>query len=532
MLLSTQRTACPECDSKDNLVIFPDGGEHCFTPDCKHHVHAKKGKQNQTITGKVSKVVLNQGLISAMPSRGILENTCKKYNVRQDDDKHYYPYYNSEGTVVAHKIRNVSSKTFYSEGSIVGSELFGQQAFNRGGKFVTLCEGEIDALSAYQLLGSKWPCVSIKNGAESAVKDAKESYEWLMSFDSIVICFDNDAPGTSAALKVAELLSPKAKIVKLQHHKDANEYLVNNREKFFLEDWWAAESFTPDGIIAGKDMWEIVQEDKSEAIINYPFLGIQKLTYGIRTGELITVTAGSGLGKSQFMRELTYHVLKNTEESIGMMFMEESVRRTGLAMMSLEANKPLHLPDVYKTTPKEEFRNYFDKTLGTGRLYFFDHFGSNDIDKIVSSVRYFSKALNCKFICLDHVSIIVSDQGNSDERRALDEIMTKLRTLVQELDIVLFLVSHLRRPSGSGHEEGAVTSLSQLRGSASIGQLSDIVFGLERNGQHEDERERNITTVRVIKNRFSGLTGPACRLYYNPDSGRMEEVLEDREDLE
>ena len=532
MLLATQRTACPQCNSKDNLVVFSDKGEHCFTPDCTHHVNGDKEKQKQPITSKVSKAILNQGLIAAMPSRGLLENTCKKYNVRQDDDKHYYPYYNAEGELVAHKVRNVSSKTFYSEGSIIGSGLFGQQVFNGGRKFVTLCEGELDALSAYQLLGSKWPCVSIKNGAESAVKDVKESYEWLMSFDSIIICFDNDSPGTSAALKVAELLSPKAKIVKLQHHKDANEYLVNNREKFFLEDWWAAESYTPDSIIAGKDMWDIVQEDKSEAIINYPFLGIQKLTYGIRTGELVTVTAGSGLGKSQFMRELTYHVLKNTKENIGMMFMEESVRGTGLAMMSLEANKPLHLPDVYKTTPKEEFRKYFDETLGTGRLFFFDHFGSNDIDKIVSSVRYFSKALNCKFICLDHVSIIVSDQGNSDERRALDEIMTKLRTLVQELDIVLFLVSHLRRPSGSGHEEGAVTSLSQLRGSASIGQLSDIVFGLERNGQHEDERERNITTVRVIKNRFSGLTGPACKLYYDPKSGRMQEVLEDEGDLE
>ena len=132
MLLATQRTACPQCNSKDNLVIFPDEGEHCFTPDCNHHVHGKKGKQNQTITSKVSKVILTQGIISAMPSRGILENTCKKYNVRQDDDKHYYPYYNSEGVLVAHKIRNISSKTFYSEGSIVGSGLFGQQVFNGG----------------------------------------------------------------------------------------------------------------------------------------------------------------------------------------------------------------------------------------------------------------------------------------------------------------------------------------------------------------------------------------------------------------
>jgi len=115
-----------------------------------------------------------------------------------------------------------------------------------------------------------------------------------------------------------------------------------------------------------------------------------------------------------------------------------------------------------------------------------------------------------------------------DERKAIDSIMTKLRMLAQETGISLFVVSHLKRPDGKGHEEGAATSLSQLRGSGSIAQLSDIVLGLERNGQDPDVMERHTTHVRVLKNRFSGLTGPACRLLYDLDSGRMVE----RKDLE
>jgi len=38
------------------------------------------------------------------------------------------------------------------------------------------------------------------------------------------------------------------------------------------------------------------------------------------------------------------------------------------------------------------------------------------------------------------------------------------------------MVSHLKRPGGTAHEEGGITSLSQLRGSAGIGQLSDMVI--------------------------------------------------------
>jgi twinkle protein len=87
----------------------------------------------------------------------------------------------------------------------------------------------------------------------------------------------------------------------------------------------------------------------------------------------------------------------------------------------------------------------------------------------------------------------------------------------------------LRRPEGKGHEEGSVTSLSQLRGSGSIAQLSDMVLGLERNGQADDVTTRNTTKVRVLKNRFSGITGSAGQLLYNHETGRMTEYHEEDE---
>ena len=275
-------------------------------------------------------------------------------------------------------------------------------------------------------------------------------------------------------------------------------------------------------------MWDVVNQPVELAKVQYPFSGLNDLTYGVREGELITITAGSGLGKSQFLREIVYHILNNSnDENIGLLFLEESVKRTAKSIMSLAANKPLHLPDTEATN--EELRSAFDATLGTGRVFLFDHFGSTAIDNIINRVRFMAKALDCKYIFLDHVSIVVSAQDNGDERKALDEIMTKLRMIVQSTGIALFCVSHLKRPDGKGHEEGAATSLSALRGSGSIGQLSDMVLGLERNGQSEDLKERHTTRVRVLKNRFSGLTGPACALYYDRITGRMTETHEDKE---
>ena len=257
----------------------------------------------------------------------------------------------------------------------------------------------------------------------------------------------------------------------------------------------------------------------------YPWPGVNERTYGIRPAELITVTAGSGLGKSQFLREILWHLIKTTNDNIGLMFMEESVRKTARGIMSLHLNKPLHLPDT-EVSP-EELKNAFDITLGTDRLFFWDNFGSTDIDNVVNRIRYFAKAADCRYVFLDHISMVVSSQSNGDERKAIDELMTKLRMLVQETGVSLIVVSHLKRPESKGHEEGAATSLSQLRGSGAIAQLSDIVIGLVRNSQHEDPMERNTTRVSILKNRFSGLTSPHCAsLLYNKDTGRMLEIQE------
>jgi len=170
----------------------------------------------------------------------------------------------------------------------------------------------------------------------------------------------------------------------------------------------------------------------------------------------------------------------------------------------------------------EELTEAFDQTLAKWNLYLFDGFGSYDPDVIYNRVEYLASGLDCKVIFLDHLSILLSGL-DGDERRMIDTTMTKLRSLVERTGIALFLVSHLRRPSGdTGHEEGAKTSLGQLRGSHAIAQLSDAVIGLERNQQSESQRAQ--TTMRVLKNRFTGETGSAGILEYDLETCKFTEV--------
>lgn len=522
--------ACNDCDSSDALSINKDGSTYCHS--CRTYRRPNDATVPLRGSQKPSKGVasfssildtLASGSAQSVPERGLGAASLKHYGVVIEDGKVIYPYYNNDKELKAAKIR-YPDKRFQTSGDWTNTGLFGQHLFNTGGKFVTVVEGEYDALAAFQLSGSQYPVVSIRNGASGALKDCKASYEWLDGFDTIVVCFDSDEPGQKAAAEVANLFSGKSKIMRHPgDYKDACDYLAANDYKSFEKAFWQAEKFIPDGILSGATLWDDVNKPLEKAEVVYPFAGVNSLTYGIRQAELVTVTAGSGLGKSQFMREVVYHVLNNTISNIGLLFLEESVRKTALSLMSLHANKPLHLPTTVST--ESERKASFDAVLGGDRMFMFDHFGSTDVDNIVSRVRYMAKALDCRYVFLDHVSIVVSAQAHLDERKALDEIMTKLRMVVQETDISLFVVSHLKRPEKKGHEEGAATSLAQLRGSGSIAQLSDVVIGLERNGQADDAVERNTTKVRILKNRFSGETGWCSDLLFTKETGRMTECI-------
>jgi len=220
-----------------------------------------------------------------------------------------------------------------------------------------------------------------------------------------------------------------------------------------------------------------------------------------------------------------YHMLKNTKDNVGILALEESTKNTAFNIMSVEANARLYINEIRKKYSQEELDTWFDNTMGSGRFFAFDHFGSISNDEILSRVRFMAQALDCKWIFLDHLSILVSGQEDGDERKSIDVLMTKLRSLVEQTGVGLLLVSHLRRPAGdAGHENGKEITLSHLRGSASIAHLSDSVIGLERNQQAEDDVASNTTTIRILKNRYTGETGIATHLYYDKETGRMKEI--------
>ena len=523
-----RHTSCDKCGSSDANAVYDDGTTWCFS--CETY----GSEDNMEAAGSPIKNVyttnLSSGQVTALHDRKISTDTCKSYGVTTLNNngnifKHIYPYHDESGNKIANKIRTVQNKAFLSEGNMSGAVLFGRKHFSAKGKYITITEGELDAMAAYQMFGSKWPCVSVKSSS-SALTDCKKSFDYLNSFENIIICFDNDTQGQKASEKVAGLFEPhKCKIVKLTQFKDASDYLRTGHQETFVRTWWSAEPYTPAGILNLDSLGDSLYDEDFCETVPYPWTGLNKKIYGMRTGELLTFTSGSGMGKSSIIRELMHHIMKSSTDNIGVLALEESIRNTALNIMSVEANQRLYIKEVRDTFSIDQLQKWQTDTVGTGRFFAFDHFGSISNDEILNRVRFMAKALDCKWIILDHLSILVSGQEDGDERRSIDILMTKLRSLVEETGVGLLLVSHLRRASGDkGHEDGREVSLAHLRGSQSIAHLSDGVIALERNQQEEDETLANTTVVRILKNRYTGETGIATYLYYDKETGRMSEI--------
>jgi twinkle protein len=460
----------------------------------------------------------------ALPARRITEETCRKfsYGIAEDQGEPIQvAQYWRDGAVVAQKIRR-RDKTFVLLGNGKNLPLFGMHLWSGGGKIVVVTEGEIDAMSVSQAQDNKWATVSIPNGASSAAASFRAHLEWLEGYEKVIIMFDQDTPGREAAQAAAEVLSPGKAYIAHLPLKDANECLKADRAADIRHAIWNASPWRPDALLAGSELLERVMAYKAPEGVQSPWKGLEAMVPVLHRPALTVITAGTGVGKSTLTRALEWHLIK-AGENIGCLHLEENVLKSALGIVGYELGKRVDLG--VEGVKREDLEKAFAATAGRAGVFFYDSFGSTAAENILSRIRYLAKGCGCRYIILDHLSIVVSGLDIVDERKAIDVLMTGLRTLVQETGIHLFVVVHLSR-SSTDVEGGGEITLRMLRGSQAIAQLSDNVWALERDQQAEGTA-RDVSLLRVLKNREWGITGIACGLLFDRRTGRLVEVPPD-----
>lgn len=527
---------CDLCGSSDGRAVYSDGHSYCFAncDDDERYQGGDGETQDRPQQPKAPKELLPTGEYRDLGKRGLTAETCKRYGYSVGKDRDGDPvqiatYCDASGAPVAQKLRT-PDKDFAVLGNLKKAGLFGQHLWPSKGKKIVVTEGEIDCLSVAQAQSLKWPTVSIPNGAGGAAKSIAANLEFLRGYDEVVLWFDNDEPGRDAVEKCALLLPPgKCKVITTPFDlKDANDLLREKGPTAVVQAIWDAKTFRPDGIVGGDTLTLERLKAKPEPGWMTPYPELNEMTRGIRERQLWLLTAGSGVGKSTDAREWAYKALCDGV-TVGMVFLEEGIEDTAKYLIALDNDVlPADLMDDPTILSDAKWAASHAKLIDNGRYHAYDHFGSVDSDNLLAKLEFLA-AQGCKLIFLDHISIAVSGLDMEEgERRAIDKLMTNLRSLCERMGVAIIAICHLRKTSGNSKsfEEGGQIGLDDLRGSGALKQLSDVVLAKERN-QQADGAAADYSNLRVLKCRRTGKTGLADRLKYDTKTGRLKPVPRD-----
>lgn len=548
----THHEPCPDCGSKDSLSVYSDGGKYCFGAcDIKGEGFKGKGDKIEFVTPKnptKKKVpmVTDIEYVSLTKRGNISKNICQKYgygvaeydwydNSTGENTRMYVQvanYYNTKGQVVAQKLRN-SSKDFKFIGEAEKTMLWGQHLWrNKGGRKIIITEGEIDCLSVAQVYEGKYPVVSLSAGINSAKKTLLHNLDFLESFDQIILWFDSDEHGQAGLEECKGIFSP-SKLYYIPfdaQYKDANEVLIHEKNQGVLNRIYEAIEYREDAIVRGSELDFNTMRKNIRKGRPMPYPKLQAKTMGTRDAELWIHTAGSGIGKSTIVTEIAkFQVDNDSNVVLGCVYLEESIAKTSDRYMALDHDVPLKdLRLNHELIDEEDAYETYEKYFKSNRINFYNHFGSVDPAKLLQKIRYLIHAEKCDTVILDHISIAVSGlESTEGERKMIDVFMTQLRSLVEETQCTIHAIVHLKRGGESKNfNEGASISLIDLRGSASLEQLSDAVIAYERDQQGTNPY---LCKIRVLKSRETGETGLADTIEYNPLTGRYSVYVEPEE---
>lgn len=566
MALFVKHTNCEKCGSSDGKAIYNDGSHYCWvctdkslSEDYKDRLDSKQRKSK--VRTKVKEVEDMEVKPSTKPAltkeenqefkeetsaagkgfRGIRDEFNKQFGVRYayseetgEIIEQAYPC-TQAGELVGYKIREVP-KNFYSKGRTgADCDLFMQFKFNRGGRYVIITEGEVDALSAYQMLadynkerGSEYEIavVSPTTGANSH-KQIAGQYKFFDMFEQIIVSYDNDNAGKAAIENIVKVL-PKGKVkIMSMRYKDANEYLEKGEEKAFISDFYNAKTYVPVGVLPSSNLYDRILNQSAVAKIPFPpFMGELNELFigGMPLGHIINIAADTGIGKTTLVNEMIYYWVFNSPHMIGIVSMELDAGQYGEALLSRHIEKKLALIPTQEEKlaflrsdrVKAQANELMLDSSGNSRFYLLDN-RDGSVEDIQDTIEELVVGCGAKVIVLDPLQDILDGLGNEEQA----SFMKWTKGFMKSHSVTFVFINHMRKtPAG----QNGADSEQNIMGSSTIIKSASANILLKRDKMAEDELTRNSTEISVTKNRVCGLTGPAGSIYYDNTSHTLHNL--------
>lgn len=499
-----------------------------------------------------------------VPERGIRKEILERFGVKvavsQQDGKTptavYFPSVNQKGKITGYAKQDLTkSKEEKGHWGAIGSvtisnKMFGQNVAekqNRKRNNLTITEGQWDCISVFQAAideykGTKYEgleplVVSIPMGTANAVESILHNEEYTKSHDALTIFFDDDhctpaelrkniMKGHEAREAVANALVGSGislfTITPEEGYKDASDFVQAGKSSELAKlIQFGRRPYSSEKIVKAVDIsLEELLEPRPEGIYVNCFPKLMEKIHGYRTSELVLLTSPSGVGKST-VTSIFASAFMEAGEKLGMIYLEESNKETiqRLIASKLKVNYLEFKNNPLKVSTHEKIKQAYDEIVNNDQLVMLGHFGSLPVSELMAKIKHMHLVEGCKFIILDHLSLVISGSAVKDERKELDMVMTELAAFCAANDVCIIAVSHINRSAAEQFKGPKVkdgeepkpfwvqVTKESMRGSSALEQLSFIILGLEP--EINPDRSRGRVRLTVLKNRPWGYLGVA-----------------------
>lgn len=542
--MSERNRSCPECaklghdKTGDHLWLMKDDKTWCCTKSYHHPYYEREG--HICLPPSFEGVDMQLKDIKELPfygsrDRKISPDTHKHFKVRtelSEEDRSpraiYYPE-TSQGSFIGYKCRLLPKKFFSihnERAKGVVPDFFGQHCCPRSGKRILITGGEEDCMAAYEMLKDAYPdfepCIVSLSRGEEGVATVSENLEFLKGFEEIIIGTDMDKVGREAIGKIAPIIGERARVLVLSE-KDCSDMKIKGKHREFITAFFNAKEYRPSFIVSVEEILEDAVKPR-EWGLSYPFRKLTELTYGLKKGgEIISIGAGPGAGKSTFVRQIQEHLMFEHKERVAIFDIEEKAEGALNHLIGSMMNRPIHKPDCeYDVAEARRLGKLLED-----KAFFYDGM-TEDWGEVEAHVRYFASK-GIRFMFIDPLSALVEHLSASEANQELGKIMRDMRRFKVQQGLTFFVVNHLNNPSsGKDHGAGGDVYGSQFSGSRAQWKYSTALWGLTRDQLADTEMERNMCKLSIIKDRLGGNTGH-IHMNYNPITGKLEEIYDESE---
>lgn len=483
-------------------------------------------------------------------SRGITLTTAHKYHLGAGSNGMDYTLVipNDNGSYTERYLEPLQNGQRYRK---TGNGLFNSKVLFDGDTrtpiFVT--EGQIDALSIIECGYKAMALTSTTNINMflEAIKDRNTA--------PLILCMDNDETGERATKQLLKTL--KARNTGVFNipgkYNDINEYYLCNQKSFYkdLEETFNehytmtyeeevkhyANKETNESVL--EDLFSDDYKDFGEPV-STGFKALDKAIEGGLYGELYTIGAGSGEGKTAISLQIMDNIASSGQD---VLIFSLEMSKTELVARSLSrltydistsinsVNSTAYAKTELGISSRSRYKHYSQQELDVinqakerykqyaKNIHVVEGVGNISINEIKEAIkRHIDLTGNIPVVLIDYLQLIAPSDIRLSDKQSIDKNILELKRITRDYDVPILLISSLNRES---YKNGTANiSLASFKESGAIEYTSTVVLSLECKEQKEKYKEIQLT---ILKNR-KGKNNQSFSFRYYPAFQKFEEI--------